>query len=58
MSMHVLSLKHMGKRPPAVRICQKTKDELDFAPELVSDPSHLMAEDYGSITDLQGVSME
>lgn len=31
---------------------------LDLAPQLVFDPSHPMAEDYGSIMELQGGSME
>lgn len=53
-----LRLKQKGMRPPAVWICLKTKYVLDLAPQLVFDPSHPMAEDYGSIMELQGGSME
>lgn len=53
-----LRLKQKGRRPPAVWICLKTKYVLDLAPQLVFDPSYPMAEDYGSIMELQGGSME
>ncbi len=53
-----LRLKQKGRRPPAVWIYLKTKYVLDLAPQLVFDPSHPMAEDYGSIMELQGGSTE